>query len=47
MLTADDFRAVELFATLPDAELERLAQHAADIHLAAGDFAVPSAGAHP
>jgi len=35
MLTVDDIRAVPLFATLADTDLERLAQTSADMHLAA------------
>src|SRR5215831_14446469 len=44
MLTIDDVRAVPLFSTLPDAEIERLAQTSADLHLAAGEFAVHEGG---
>lgn len=44
MLTVDDIRAVPLFSTLAQAELERLAQTSADLHLAAGEFAVPEGG---
>jgi thioredoxin reductase (NADPH) len=44
MLTADDVRAVPLFSTLPEIEIERLAQIAADVHLEAGEFAVPEGG---
>src|SRR5262245_28412662 len=44
MLTTDDIRAVELFSTLDPPELERLAKTSADIHLAAGEFAVPEGG---
>jgi thioredoxin reductase (NADPH) len=44
MLTADDVRAVPLFSTLPEIEIERLAQIAADLQLEAGEFAVPEGG---
>jgi len=44
MLTPDDIRSVPLFATLPQSEVERLAQTSADLHLAAGEFAVPEGG---
>jgi thioredoxin reductase (NADPH) len=44
MLTIDDVRAIPLFATLAASELERLAKTSADIHLAAGEFAVPEGG---
>jgi thioredoxin reductase (NADPH) len=44
MLTPDDFRAIPLFSTLPDTELERLAQTSADVHVPAGEFAVPEGG---
>jgi len=44
MLTPDDIRSVPLFATLPPGEVERLAQTSADLHLAAGEFAVPEGG---
>jgi hypothetical protein len=37
---ADEVRAVPLFSTLPEADLERLAQTSADVHLGAGEFAV-------
>ena len=39
MLTVDDVRAVPLFSTLAEPELERLAQTSADLHLATGEFA--------
>lgn len=39
MLTVDDVRAVPLFATLAQPELERLAQTSADLRLAAGEYA--------
>jgi thioredoxin reductase (NADPH) len=44
MLTIDDIRTVPLFLSLAPAELERLAQTSADIHLAAGEVAVPEGG---
>ena len=44
MLTIDDVRAIPLFSTLADAELERLAQTSADLHLGAGEFAVHEGG---
>ena len=44
MLTIDDVRSVPLFSTLAPPELERLAETSADLHLAAGEFAVPEGG---
>ncbi len=44
MLTIEDVRAVPLFSTLADADLERLARTSADVHLGAGEFAVPEGG---
>jgi len=44
MLTIDDIRAIPLFSTLAVAELERLAQTSADLHLGAGEFAVHEGG---
>ena len=44
MLTIDDVRSIPLFSTLAVPELERLAQTSADLHLAAGEFAVPEGG---
>jgi thioredoxin reductase (NADPH) len=44
MLTVEDVRAVPLFASLAAPELEHLARTSADIHLAAGEFAVPEGG---
>ncbi len=44
MLTNDDVRAVPLFSTLAEPDLERLAQTAADMHLGAGEFAVHEGG---
>ncbi|MGF6920031.1 Crp/Fnr family transcriptional regulator [Paraburkholderia sp. 40] len=44
MLTIDDIRAVPLFSTLPDSELEILVHACADLHLCAGEFAVHEGG---
>src|SRR5581483_6865469 len=44
MLTIDDVAAIPLFSELPPAELERLARTSADLHLGAGEFAVPEGG---
>jgi thioredoxin reductase (NADPH) len=44
MLTIDDIRAIPLFSTLSDAELEHLAHTCADLHLCAGEFAVHEGG---
>ncbi len=44
MLTIDDLRAIPLFSTLAVTELERLAKTSADLHLAAGEFAVHEGG---
>jgi thioredoxin reductase (NADPH) len=44
MLTLDDVLTVPLFSSLAPTELERLAQTSADIHLAAGEVAVPEGG---
>jgi thioredoxin reductase (NADPH) len=44
MLTIDDIRAVPLFSTLTDTQLEHLAQTSADLHLCAGEFAVHEGG---
>ena len=44
MLTADDVRAIDLFSTLAEGELERLARNSEDLHLGAGEFAVPEGG---
>jgi len=44
MLTIDDIRAIPFFSALEAPELERLAKTSADIHLAAGEFAVPEGG---
>jgi thioredoxin reductase len=39
MLTIDDVAAIPLLSGLPAADLEQVARHAADIHLAAGEYA--------
>src|SRR5262245_63559030 len=44
MLTIDDVRSIPLFSTLAGPELERLANTSADLHLSAGEFAVPEGG---
>jgi thioredoxin reductase (NADPH) len=44
MLTIDDVRSIPLFSTLAVAELERLAENSADLHLEAGEFAVHEGG---
>ncbi|AMO21713.1 hypothetical protein GCM10027034_01780 [Ramlibacter solisilvae] len=44
MLTIEDIRKIQLFAELAAPELERLAKASADLHLAAGEFAVPEGG---
>ena len=44
MLTIDDVQAIPLFSELPEVELERLARTSADLHLGAGEFAVPEGG---
>src|SRR5258707_12538045 len=44
MLTNDDVRAVPVFSTLAEPDLERLAQTAADMHLGGGEFAVHEGG---
>jgi thioredoxin reductase (NADPH) len=40
MVTTDEVRAISIFSTIPGADLERLANSAADIQLASGEFAV-------
>lgn len=40
MITPADVRGVPALASLPDAEAERLARHAADVRLPAGEYAV-------
>ena len=44
MLTSDHVREIPLFSTLAVTELERLARTSADLHLGAGEFAVPEGG---
>jgi hypothetical protein len=44
MLTIDDVQAIPLFSTLAATELQRLAATSADLHLGAGEFAVPEGG---
>src|SRR6185295_19443933 len=44
MLTIEDIRAIPLFSTLADTDLERLAQTSADLHLGAGEWAVHEGG---
>ncbi|HLX01177.1 MAG TPA: FAD-dependent oxidoreductase, partial [Trinickia sp.] len=44
MLTVDDIRAVPLFSTLADSELDDLAHTCADMRLCAGEFAVHEGG---
>jgi thioredoxin reductase (NADPH) len=44
MLTPDEVRAVPLFATLSDADLDRLVRTAADIRLNTGEYAVHEGG---
>ncbi len=40
MLTIEELSSIPLFAALPAVELEHLAKRAADVHLAAGEYAV-------
>jgi thioredoxin reductase (NADPH) len=44
MLSIDEIRTAPLFASLDAAQLEQLARTAADIHLEAGEIAVPEGG---
>lgn len=44
MLLIDDVRALPLFSTLGNAQLQRLAETAADIHLEPGEYAVHEGG---
>jgi thioredoxin reductase (NADPH) len=44
MVTPDEVRAVPLFASLPEAEVDRLVRTCADIRLNAGEFAVHEGG---
>ncbi|MEO7039354.1 MAG: cyclic nucleotide-binding domain-containing protein [Candidatus Elarobacter sp.] len=40
MITVGDLKGIPLFAAVPQADLERLARVAADLHVAAGEFVV-------
>jgi thioredoxin reductase (NADPH) len=44
MLSLEDVRSIPLFSTLAEADLQRLADTSADVHLAAGEFAVHEGG---
>src|SRR5678815_2197379 len=44
MLTIEDVRAVPLFSTLPESELERLVRTSADMSLRPGEYAVHEGG---
>src|ERR1051326_1567544 len=44
MLTAEEIQAIPLFSTLAATDLARLAQTSADMHLDAGEWAVPEGG---
>ena len=44
MLTIEHIRAIPFFSTLADADLERLANTCADVHLVPGEFAVHEGG---
>ena len=44
MLTIDDIRAIPLFSTLAEPELERLARTSADLRLGAGEYAAHEGG---
>jgi thioredoxin reductase (NADPH) len=44
MLTIEEVRAIPIFSTLAESELQRLVQTSADLHVAAGEFAVPEGG---
>ena len=44
MLTIEDVRAVPLFSTLPESELERLVRTSADVTLRPGEYAVHEGG---
>ena len=44
MLSIEDIRAIPLFATLAERELERLVRNSADIQLQAGEYAVHEGG---
>src|SRR5262249_34767022 len=40
MLTTDEMRAIPILSSMPASDMERLVKAAADIHLAAGEWAV-------
>jgi thioredoxin reductase (NADPH) len=44
MLTLEDIRSIPLFSALPESALAHLAATSADLHLRAGEFAVPEGG---
>jgi hypothetical protein len=44
MMTPDEVRAVPLFASLSDAEVDRLVRTSADIRLNSGEYAVHEGG---
>jgi thioredoxin reductase (NADPH) len=44
MLTIEEVKKIPLFSTLGESELERLVRTSADLHLGAGEFAVPEGG---
>ncbi len=44
MLTIEEVKKIPLFSTLAESELERLVRTSADLHLGAGEFAVPEGG---
>jgi hypothetical protein len=44
MLTADEIKTIPLFSALEAPELEHLARTCEDIHLRAGEFAIPEGG---
>src|SRR5689334_13906327 len=44
MLTVAEVKTIPLFASLAESDLERLAHTSADVHLDAGEFAVPEGG---
>jgi thioredoxin reductase (NADPH) len=44
MLKIDEVRAIPLFSALAECDLERLVKTSADLHLRAGEFAVPEGG---
>src|SRR5258706_4319560 len=44
MLTIEEVRAIPLFPALAEGDLDRLVRTSADLHLRAGEFAVPEGG---